>query len=121
MPLPLLTGISTIVGGAMFKYSKEVFKWGVFVTFIGTLVTATVVFWGFFNTIYTEIQTGIDGLGVTYGGLFGCVVDILGIDDFLTSALAIFVSASVFWGTSVAYIFAFRFGKIAYTSLLKIL
>jgi len=121
MPLPLLAGLGSIVGGAIFKFGKEAFKWGVFITFIGVLVTTTIVFWGFFSTIYNKVQGGIDGLGTSYGGLLGCVINSLGIDIFMTSALAIFTTASIFWGTSVAYIVAFKFGKIAYSNLLKIL
>jgi hypothetical protein len=116
--MPLLAGLARLVGRAVFKYGKSLLKWAVFASFIAVLVAATVVFWGFYSKIYDKIQSSIDGIGVSYGGLLGCIINSLGIDDFMTSMLAIFVTASIFWGTSVAYIVTFKFGKVAYKSFL---
>ena len=119
--MPFLAALGSLVGGAVFKFGKFLFKGAVLIAFLGALVTATVVFWDFYHTIYAKIQGGIDGIGTSYGGLLGCVIHSLGIDTFMTSALAIFTSASVFWGVSAGYIVAFKYGRLAYTNLLRIL
>jgi hypothetical protein len=121
MALPVLAGLSNLVGGAIFKYGKDVFKWTLFGTFIAFMLTATYHFYGFFTYLYTEIQGGIDGLGVTYGGLIGCIMTSLGLDSFMTSALAIVVTGSVFWGTSVAYILSYKFSSRAYNQIFRAL
>ncbi len=119
--MPFLSGLGVLVGAAVFKFGKGLFKFAVFASFIGLLVMATVVFWDFYHTVYAKIQGSIDGLGHSYGGLLGCIINALGIDTFMTSALAIFTSASVFWGVSAGYIVAFKYGRLAYTNLLRIL
>lgn len=119
MPLPLVVGLGSLAGGAVFKYSKKVFQFGLLASFIAAITSASLFFFGLFSSVYEKIQGSIDGLGTTYGGLLGCVVNSLGLDSLMTSALAIFVSASLFWGLSSVYILAFKLSKLTYIAFLK--
>ena len=119
MPLPLLAGLGTLVGGAVFKAGQKIAKLFLIASFITALGVAFYKFTQMYFEIYGKIQGAVDGLGTSYGGLFGCVISSLGLDDFMTSFLAIFTTASLFWGLSVAYIASFKVTKTAYRYLVK--
>jgi hypothetical protein len=119
MPLPLIAGIGAIVGKTLFGIGQKIAKFALIATFLVALGVAFYKFSRMYFEIYSKIQGAVDGIGTTYGGLLGCVISALGIDDFLTSGLAIFTTASIFWGISVAYIASFKMTKTAYKYMVK--
>ena len=119
MRMPTTAGIGKLVGESVYKAGKEIAKMILTIAFLLLLGVAFYKFTRMYFEIYSKIQGSVDGIGTTYGGLLGCVISSLGIDDFLTSGLAIFTTASLFWGMSVAYIMTFKVTKIAYRYMIK--
>lgn len=83
------------------------------IAFVASLLSAFLLMYrligGFLDVGYNKVTDAISGFAsqsIPEG--MQCVLHNLGIDAFLTSALAIFVSSSVFWGSSVLLIFMYR-------------
>ena len=107
---------------SLVSVGKIAFKILVFGTFIAALTAFSVWFVGFANQIYSVISSALSSFtGSSVPSVLGCALHALGIDQFLTSAFAIFFSAAVFWVTAVGYILAYKVGYKAYDGFFKVL
>ena len=101
---------------------KIVFKVLLFLSFAAALTTFSIWFVDFSNQIYGLITSALSNFGTSaLPDLLACALHSLGIDEFMTSAFAIFFSAAVFWVTAVGYILAYKLGTKAYDGLFKVL
>lgn len=100
---------------------KFVFKVALFSTFTVALISFSVWFLGFMGDIYALVGNATGSLlNNDLPELLGCILHALGIDDFITSAFAIFFSAATFWLTAVAYIMSYKLGFKVYDGLFKV-
>lgn len=119
--LPFLTAAGSVFGGFIAKFGRTAFKITVFIAFIGVMVAITVTVYDIFNSIYGAINSSVGGLASSYTGLLGCILNALGLTEFMTSAFAIIFTAYAFWGVSVSYIITYKLGAKAYTSFFRVL
>ncbi len=121
MPIPLLVGFGSVVGGWITSNSKTIFKLFLLGTFLAALTAFSVWFVAFSGDIYTLITSSTSELSTNYSGLLGCVLEKLGLDEFINSAFSIFYTAAIFWVTAVGYIITYKLGLKAYDGFFKAL
>ena len=119
MPLPLLAGLGHIVVGFIASNARVLFKFVLLGAFLSSLISFGVWFLSFAGDIYILITGSISNLTTNYSGLLGCILDKLGMVEFMNSAFSIFFTAAVIWGTSVGTILTFRLGFKAYDFIFK--
>jgi len=97
------------VFGTLIKNRDIFVRIGLAVSIIGVFLSLAKLVSSFIGRGYSEITSGVNSLaGQSLPDGLGCVMSNLGIDQFLTSAFAIFFSASSFWAFSVLSIMSYR-------------
>ena len=116
---------SGLLGGAVsaaFKAGKLVVLYGLFASFIGTLVALSVFMINFLGTTYTNLTDASGAIASqSLPDLLGCAMNALGIDSFLTSWFSLFFTGLSFFLFGASYIIVYKMGRRAYSSFSRIL
>ncbi len=113
----------SVIVNAVSSNARMVFKFSVLITFLAALTAFSIWFWGFMGDIYKIIDFYFVSLSnsLNSSNSFFCLLHLLGVDSFITSAFSIFYTAALFWITAVGYIITYRLGNRVYDGILKAL
>ncbi len=117
--MPFLIGLGSWVSSAIVNNGKTIFKLFLFGTFIAMVTAFSVWFVGFTNDLYSLIIGSVSMVSDNYSGTLGCVLEKLGLIEFMNSFFSIFYSAVIFWITAVGYIITYKFSVRAYDGIFK--
>jgi len=114
-----------LFGGAVsaaFRAGKIVVRFGLFVSFIGTVVALSVFMVNFLGTTYIKISDAAGSIASqSLPDLLGCALDALGIDSFLTSWFSLYFTGLSFFLFGASYIIVYKFGRRTYSSFSRTL
>jgi len=100
---------------------KIVFKFSFYTSFLLALAQFFIWFVGFITRTYDFLTASASSVASkTVPSLLGCLMHVLGIDSWITSAFAIFYSASMFWIVAVSYILTYKLGEKVYKGALQV-
>jgi len=100
---------------------KIVFKFAFYSSFVLALAQFFIWFVGFVTRTYNYItEASNSAVSQHVPSLLGCLMHVLGIDAWITSAFAIFYSASMFWIVAVSYILTYKLGEKVYKGALQV-
>ena len=114
-----------LLGGAVsaaFKAGKIAVRFGLFISFIGTVGALSVFLINFLGTTYSKISDASGALSSqSLPDLLGCAMNALGIDSFLTSWFSLFFAGLTFFLFGASYIIVYKMGRRAYSSFSRTL